>query len=282
VVVAVYAGTGLDSPGINNDGSGVALLLELVRTWEKRFGATGEGLVNSFRLCWWGDRGDGVEYYVNSLDDSEKKRILMFLSVQAVASINGLNAVKSGSSDPNSPNESGYIAEQMEKAFTDRDQPFEERELFESTDYAKFFVKGIPIGGIRSSGFGLKTEEEAEKFGGQAGASFHPCRGEACDTPDNIGQSRLLLMTRVMADVTQQFLLDKDLPARFGKKKAPIDEPPIDGPESSFGFLQWVIIIGVVLVCFALIGALVVFCLRHDSDATAEVEMGDELKPVDI
>jgi len=253
----------------------MAALLEIARTLVKVYGAKGEGLTNSLRLCWWGVYGEGVDYYVNNMDDWEWSKQLLFLDIHGIAAPNGLNSIKDGTQDPNSPKESDYISEQFRAKFTARNENFEMDDLYSSSEYARFFKKGIPIGGLGSAGWGLKTAEQAELFGGQAGVDFDECFDEPCDTPDNIGLDRLTLITGVLAEVVNQFLLDADLPVRFGKKQ-PMTTP---APSGGWGLLQWAFLAGGVLIILAMVIVIVVFVMRtQPSNNNDGIEMGSELQ----
>ena len=59
------------------------------------------------------------------------------------------------------------------------------------SDYGPFIAVGIPAGGLFSGAEGIKTPEQAVKFGGVAGVAFDACYHQSCDTIRNL--SRLAL-----------------------------------------------------------------------------------------
>ena len=54
------------------------------------------------------------------------------------------------------------------------------------SDHGPFAAEDVRTGGLFSGAEGIKTEREAEAFGGEAGAPHDPCYHEACDDLDNL------------------------------------------------------------------------------------------------
>jgi hypothetical protein len=50
------------------------------------------------------------------------------------------------------------------------------------SDFPAFAAGGIPIGGIFGGAQGIKTSEQAARFGGTSGVAYDPCYHLACDT----------------------------------------------------------------------------------------------------
>ena len=59
------------------------------------------------------------------------------------------------------------------------------------SDYGAFIEAGIPAGGLFSGAEGIKTEEEAEEYGGVAKAPYDECYHQACDTVTNLNARAL-------------------------------------------------------------------------------------------
>lgn len=59
------------------------------------------------------------------------------------------------------------------------------------SDYDPFIQVGIPAGGVHAGDSGVKTSEQAERWGGRAGAVFDPCYHSACDRADGINRGAL-------------------------------------------------------------------------------------------
>jgi Zn-dependent M28 family amino/carboxypeptidase len=75
----------------------------------------------------------------------------------------------------------------FEGFYASRGLAFEATEIATSTtDLWPFFNAGIPVGGVFTGAFGIKTPEQAAIYGGTAGDQYDPCSGLACDTFDNV------------------------------------------------------------------------------------------------
>ena len=94
----VMAGAHLDSvpegPGINDNGSGVAALLEI----SERLGGS-PAVSNAVRFAWWGSEEtgfDGSTDYVEELSEDDRDRIEFYLNLDMVASPNAGYLVQGG------------------------------------------------------------------------------------------------------------------------------------------------------------------------------------------
>lgn len=188
----VMAGAHLDSvqagPGINDNGSGSAALLELAQSISKLEPQ------NTIRLAWWGAEESGLigsEEYVAELSQEEKDRIALYLNFDMVASPNYIFMVYDG-------NESGFeapvavpdgsvaIENLFERYFTSVGEPYEDAEFSGRSDYQAFIENDIPAGGLFTGAEVVKSEEQEAIWGGVAGESFDQCYHQACDTIDNV------------------------------------------------------------------------------------------------
>ena len=73
------------------------------------------------------------------------------------------------------------------------------------SDYFGFISNGIPAGGLFTGAEGVKTAEEAELFGGTAGAAYDACYHSACDDITNINAEVLEQMADAIAHSTLTF-----------------------------------------------------------------------------
>ena len=189
---AIVVGAHLDSveagPGINDNGSGVAMILEMATQiaesdWEP---------TNQIRFAFWGAEELGLLGsidYVFSMTDDERGRVLANLNFDMVASPNPARMVYDGSGSLGG--EGGpYGSARIEEIFTDwfdayglayQETPFDGR-----SDYGPFIWTGIPAGGLFTGAEAIKTPGEAEEFGGTAMAAYDPCYHQGCDTLDNL------------------------------------------------------------------------------------------------
>jgi len=187
----VLAGAHLDSvpegPGINDNGTGVAALLEIAEQMAEL-----EPTRNAVRFAFWGGEEDGLigsDYYVSQLTKSQTKQIAVNLNFDMLGSVNPVTFIYDGDGDTfgaTGPNGSDTIEGVFEDYFTSQGEPFEATEFDGRSDYFAFINAGIPAGGLFSGAEGIKTEEQAEDFGGEAGEPYDPCYHEVCDDFGNV------------------------------------------------------------------------------------------------
>ena len=185
----VVIGAHLDSvpagPGINDDGSGTALLLAQAQEL-----ANGHyNLRQKVRFAWWGAEENGLvgsSYYAKTLSQKEADKIDVMLDYDMLASSNYVRFIYDGDGNaapgnPVGPEGSGKVEQVHEDYFrylglkTDR-VPFDGR-----SDYDGFIQRGIPAGGVFAGAEVPKTPEQEAIYGGAAGAQYDPCYHEICD-----------------------------------------------------------------------------------------------------
>ena len=186
----VMIGAHLDSvpegPGINDNGSGSAALIEVAEKMRK------VDVENKVRFAWWGAEEYGLigsDHYVFGLSDEERDDIALYLNFDMVASPNYVRFVYDGDGSAfglAGPPGSAEIEALYQDFYRDRDLEFEPTEISFRSDYAAFFDVGIPFGGLFTGAEGVKTPEEAVVYGGIAGEQYDPCYHLECDTIDNI------------------------------------------------------------------------------------------------
>jgi aminopeptidase S len=186
----VMIGAHLDSvkqgPGIVDDGSGVATLLEIAT----RLGAS-PALRNMVRFGFWGSEESGAQGstgYVTSLSDADRTAIMLYLNVDMVASPNGGYFVQGGTGDdtaatgpPGSATVGDVLADQLASTGVTP-----QRIKFVGDDETPFVAANIPSAGAENGDRRKKTEEQAQTAGGQADEVFDPCYHQACDTVQNV------------------------------------------------------------------------------------------------
>jgi Zn-dependent M28 family amino/carboxypeptidase len=170
----VMAGAHVDSvpagPGINDDGSGVAALLEVARALGGR--APGDRI----RLGFWGAEEPGLfgsTRYVNGLTPTARGRIAAYLNLDMIGSPNPKRAVYTGAD---------AAIERLLRSLIGPSADREDQSLARS-DHVPFRDAGIPIGGLFTG-----TPEP-----------WDPCYHRACDTVSNVNAKVLLELTRVTA-----------------------------------------------------------------------------------
>ncbi|MGN0064881.1 MAG: M28 family metallopeptidase [Nocardioides sp.] len=249
----VMAGAHLDSvaegPGINDNGSGTAALLEVAEALGK-YGNAGRGHgkatvkghrgkhkakggpANAYRFAFWGAEEAGLvgsnAYVADLVADApaELDRIAMYLNFDMVASPNYGLFIYDGDGSGfglQGPPGSDHIEATFERFFAAKGVPSEPTEFSGRSDYQAFINNGIPAGGLFTGAEGVKTAEQAAKWGGTAGAWYDACYHAACDTIDNLSHEALAINAKAIASTMFAYLTAKDL---FGtqpvtKRKVP-------------------------------------------------------------
>lgn len=176
----------LDGPGINDNGSGTASLIQIARAMAEHGVPAGTRL----RVAFWGGEefGDiGSENYVKGLDDASRAEISAYLNLDMVGSPNGINFIYA---DPEAPRGSGEITIDFEVYFASRHQPAERENLNGASDHYWFSAAGIPVGGLFSGAREVKSADQAGAYGGTADAVTDRCYHLACDRLDNVDLDR--------------------------------------------------------------------------------------------
>jgi Iap family predicted aminopeptidase len=174
----VMAGGHLDSvpagPGINDNGSGTAALLEVADALGGR--APGARV----RLAFWGAEELGLigsRRYVRELEPAERDEIAAYVNLDMVGSPEPANGVYSDA-DPE-------IEQLLRRLVGPR---AEEENAGGNSDHAPFERAGIPVGGL---------------FTG-AGEPHDPCYHRACDDIDNIDMPVLVTMSRAAGEAVER------------------------------------------------------------------------------
>jgi aminopeptidase S len=187
----IMAGGHLDGvtagPGINDNGSGSAALLEVALTVARQDLTPTKRL----RFGWWGaeERGlVGSTFYVNSLSSTERAKIDGYVNFDMVGSPNPGYFVYSSSGQPTGSNELQRV---LEAPFAAMGVPTELTSVGGRSDHAAFANAGIPTGGLFTGAEGIKTSAQAQKWGGTAGQAYDRCYHASCDTISNVNLTAL-------------------------------------------------------------------------------------------
>jgi Zn-dependent M28 family amino/carboxypeptidase len=200
----VVAGAHLDSsprsPGINDDGSGVAALLETA----VQLGSS-PSVTNAVRFAFWGAEEAGLQgstKYVQSLNRGALDDIALYLNFDVLGSTNAgyftYDGDQSGQPNPDIPAASvpagsagvertlaGYL---NLAGVRPADLP-----LSRATDSNPFLEAGIPIGGVTTGASQRKTTTQARLWGGRAGMPFDPNYHARGDTMANVDHAALAI-----------------------------------------------------------------------------------------
>ena len=78
------------------------------------------------------------------------------------------------------------------------------------SDYGPFIAAGIPAGGLFTGAEEIKTPEQAQRYGGTAGQPDDRCYHQACDRIDNIDRTALDRNVDAFAGTVGRFALSTD------------------------------------------------------------------------
>ena len=210
----IMVGAHLDSvnagPGINDNGSGSAALLETAEQMAKVKPR------NQVRFAWWGAEESGLvgsTFYVNNLTQEEQDDIALYLNFDMIGSPNHVFFIYDGDDSDGvgagpGPEGSAQIEDVFESYYTEAGLPFKGTDFSGRSDYGPFIAVGIPSGGLFTGAEGIKTADEAALWGGTAGAQYDPCYHLACDTYDNVNLQALDVNSDAVAFATLQFAMN--------------------------------------------------------------------------
>jgi aminopeptidase S len=213
VVVGAHLDSVEDGPGIVDNGSGVATLLEIAT----RLGPDAP-VRQAVRFAFFGSEEEGAvgsTAYVAGLSEDERRAITLYLNVDMVASANAGYFVQGGqggstaaAGPPGSAAVADVLAEELVKTGV-----VPERIEFVGDDETPFVEAGIPSAGAENGDAGEKSEAQARAWGGQAGEEFDPCYHQACDDLDNVNQDVLSHHLRAIAGTIARLATsDTELP----------------------------------------------------------------------
>ncbi|PRT57020.1 Aminopeptidase Y [Wickerhamiella sorbophila] len=182
-------------PGSNDNGSGAIAQLNVARALSHF------KLKNAVRFAWWAAEEEGLLgslYYTDNLPISESKKIRLFMDYDMMASTNYIYEIYNSNNEDNPLGSSElremYVDFFSKEGHNSKLQPFDGR-----SDYVGFLELGIPSSGFDSGVEEIKTEDDVENFGGEAGIAYDTCYHQACDNLDNLNYEPWLVNTRAIA-----------------------------------------------------------------------------------
>ncbi|MFD5412987.1 M28 family peptidase [Streptomyces nojiriensis] len=182
----VMFGAHLDSvsagPGINDNGSGSATLLENALVLAQKNPA----MTKHVRFAWWTDEEQGLngsEFYVNQLSSAQRSAIKGYYNFDMVGSTNGGYFINNVNSTTAAPLKAYWTSLNL--------APEENTEGQGRSDDYSFQQAGIPTSGYAAGASARKTSAQATKWGGTANAAYDSCYHSSCDTTNNINATVL-------------------------------------------------------------------------------------------
>ena len=198
VMVGAHLDSVPDGPGMNDNGSGVAAVLETAL----QLGSSPE-VNNAVRFGFWGAEEHGLlgsNNYVGSLDVDGLKDIALYLNFDMVGSPNPgyftYDGDQSTKPDPRNgvprvPEGSAGIERTLVAYLNSAGKPPEDMNFDGRSDYDGFTQAGVPAGGIFSGAESKMSDEQAKRWGGEADQPFDPNYHKDSDTLDHINRTAL-------------------------------------------------------------------------------------------
>jgi len=206
----VVVGGHLDSvgagPGINDNGSGVAMILEMAIQLARAEIEPD----NQIRFSFWGGEELGLLGsidYVFGLDEAERSNIMANLNFDMIASPNPARMVYDGSGSmggDSGPPGSAEIEAIFERWFESEGLAFQYTPFDGRSDYGPFIWTGIPAGGLFTGAEQHMSGAEAGTYDGEAGTPYDACYHDGCDTIENLDLAMLDEMAAAAVDATMQ------------------------------------------------------------------------------
>jgi Zn-dependent M28 family amino/carboxypeptidase len=208
VMLGAHLDSVIDGPGINDDGSGVAALLEIARA------LAGTRPRATIRLALWSGEEVGLHgsyRYVLGLPEDELDAIVAYLNADMLASPNGFAGVYD---EPGAPAGSNAVRALIEAAVERAGGTSVGVDLGGGSDHRAFNEAGIPTGGVFAGASEPLSAEQAATTGASAGRPADPCYHQSCDDVENANVALLRLLTAALADSTVRLANNPELVAR--------------------------------------------------------------------
>jgi Zn-dependent M28 family amino/carboxypeptidase len=203
VVVGAHLDSVAEGPGINDNGSGSAAILEIALQMD----ALNVQPRNKVRFMWYSAEEAGLlgsQYYVDNLSTRQIRNIAVMLNFDMIGSPNFARFVYDGTTGPNG---SDVIEDVFLNYFADQGLYNEPTDFDGRSDYGPFIDVGIPAGGLFTGAEEIMSAEQAAIYGGTAGLAFDPCYHQACDTFANNSDTALDQMTDAAAHAALTFAM---------------------------------------------------------------------------
>ncbi len=203
IMLGAHLDSVFDGPGINDNGSGVAALLEIARA------LAGSDPAATVRLALWSAEETGLHgsfSYVQHLATAERQAIRVYLNADMVASTNGYAGVYD---EIGAPAGSQAVRDLLVAAVERAGGTPVTVAVGGASDHLPFQQAGIPIGGVFSGANEIVTPEQAAASGSTPGLPAAPCYHLACDDGSDVDLVRARILTVALADVALQLANDQ-------------------------------------------------------------------------
>ncbi len=196
IMLGAHLDSVLDGPGINDDGSGVAALLEIARA----LGGTRPQA--TVRLAFWSGEELGLHgsyRYAAALTTEDAQAILVYANVDMIASPNGFAGIYD---EPDARAGSAVAGALLTSAVERAGGAPLGVDLGGGSDHYGFAQAGVATAGVYSGASEPVTIEQAAAAGAVAGRPADPCYHQACDDGANANLRLARILAAGLADFT--------------------------------------------------------------------------------
>jgi Zn-dependent M28 family amino/carboxypeptidase len=208
VMIGGHLDSVIDGPGINDNGSGTATILEIATQLAEL-----DPTQRTLRVAFWASEELGLfgsHHWVQTQDPEDLQQVRAYLNLDMLGSPNFVRVVYNSSTGAF---DSIAITDAFGAYFDAVGLSWDSEDLGSGSDHAAFEDALIPTGGLFSGASELKTDEQADLFGGEADEPQDPCYHLSCDTPDKVSPEVLDQLSDAAAHVLMLLLEGELLPA---------------------------------------------------------------------
>jgi hypothetical protein len=205
IMLGAHLDSVIDGPGINDNASGVAALLEIARA------LSGTRPQATVRMAFWSGEELGLHgslRYAAALSPTQRDAILVYANVDTIASPNGFAGVYD---EPSAPEGSSEASRLLSAAVTRHGGTPVPVDLHNGSDHYGFVEAGVPTAGVFSGFVDPVSVEQAAASGAVAGRPADDCYHQPCDDLTNIDLGLARVLAAGLADFTVQVANNPEL-----------------------------------------------------------------------
>ncbi len=208
LIVGAHLDSVAHGPGMNDNASGSATLLEVARQLKDC------QLARGVRFAWWAAEEEGLvgsTAYVSSLSDAQLRTTRGYINLDMLAAPNFAFMLTDGDGSKTGvagPAGSGGLEAFFRKDFASRSTSLLEVAYAGRSDDKPFLAAGVGVVMLGAGYDGTKTAEQVGLFGGTAGKPIDPCYHRACDDLQNLSLEALEVLARSVARAVQHFVVN--------------------------------------------------------------------------
>ncbi|HEY8167670.1 MAG TPA: M20/M25/M40 family metallo-hydrolase [Candidatus Limnocylindrales bacterium] len=208
VMLGAHLDSVMDGPGMNDDGSGTAALLEIARA------LGGRRPRSTIRLAFWSAEEAGLigsRHYVESLPAADREAIVAYFNADMLGSVNGYAGVYD---EDGAPAGSEAVGALLRAAVERAGATPAEVALGGGSDHRSFIDAGVPVGGVFSGAGEPVSAAQAAGREVVAGQPADPCYHRTCDELDNVDLGLTRILATALADVAVRVAQNPELVRR--------------------------------------------------------------------